>query len=187
MSWAGLASNELVTFTDANDGIATTVLLRKTSHANSSECMTKTDADTYLFIDTSYGPYAALASNEEITKADVQNQTCVNMDISFTFNGTVGITIDFNITGTTGASGTLYCTIYTDNGCVITGVIPVSSGATGLIYTWGFNTNVGGSNSEFSWTSGGGIINYAYVGSSTFAISDNTRCYGGNGNQCHNC
>jgi hypothetical protein len=72
MSWASLASNELVTYTDAFDAIVNNIFGLKQTLPSTLECMTKADAALYLYIDESYGPFVALSSTEEVTKADLQ-------------------------------------------------------------------------------------------------------------------
>lgn len=74
MSWATLASNEAFTFTEAQgSGIGT-----KLDLPTSDECMSKNDCLTYLNNDTSVSSFAALASNELATKADIGSLTFSN-------------------------------------------------------------------------------------------------------------
>ena len=71
-SWSGLASNQCVTFGDALDAVNTGVFTAKTTITASTQTMTKTDANTYLNINTLFTSYAAKASNQNINKQDLQ-------------------------------------------------------------------------------------------------------------------
>lgn len=70
-SWSGLQSNQCVTFGDAQDAVSTSVFSALTTITPSTQTMTKTDASTYLNILTAYPSFTALASNQNVTKADL--------------------------------------------------------------------------------------------------------------------
>lgn len=72
MSWASLANNRTVSFNNLQNAVNTNVFLIKTAIPVSTEQITKADADTYVYIDTSYGPYAAKSSNQLVVKSDLQ-------------------------------------------------------------------------------------------------------------------
>ena len=72
MSWAAIASNQCVSFNNLQDAVTTNVFVIKAAIPVSLEQITKTDADTYVYIDTAYGPYAAKASNQLVVKSDLQ-------------------------------------------------------------------------------------------------------------------
>lgn len=72
MSWAGIASNQCVSFTNLKDAVNTGVFTQKTTIPTSDEQITKDDANTYVNINTSYAPYAAKASNQLVVKSDLQ-------------------------------------------------------------------------------------------------------------------
>lgn len=65
MSWAGLASNQMVSYTDAQGGGFT--LQSGQSSVTSDQCMTKNDATTKYVLDTSY--LTSYASNQLIPKS----------------------------------------------------------------------------------------------------------------------
>lgn len=65
MPWATLASNQMVSYTDAQGGGFT--LQPSQSAVTSNQCMTKTDATTKYVLDTSY--LTAYASNQLIPKS----------------------------------------------------------------------------------------------------------------------
>jgi hypothetical protein len=72
MSWAALASNQTVSFNNLQNAVNTGVFTLKNSIPASSEQITKADADYYVNINTSYGPYAAKASNQLVVKSNLQ-------------------------------------------------------------------------------------------------------------------
>lgn len=71
MSWAGLANNQMVTFDNLYDAVVTGVFTAKQAIPESNECITKTDANAYVNIDTSNGGYASKASNQLVAKQDL--------------------------------------------------------------------------------------------------------------------
>jgi hypothetical protein len=72
MSWAALASNQCISFNNLQNAVNTGVFTLKNSIPVSSEQITKADADYYVNINTSYGPYAAKASNQLVVKSNLQ-------------------------------------------------------------------------------------------------------------------
>ena len=72
MSWAGIASNQTVSFNNLQNAVSTGVFTQKNAIPASNEQITKADADYYVNINTSYGPYAAKASNQLVVKSDLQ-------------------------------------------------------------------------------------------------------------------
>jgi hypothetical protein len=77
MSWAGIVSNQTVSFNNLQDAVNTNVFTLKNAIPASNEQITKADADFYVNINTSYGPYAAKASNQLVVKSDLQASTPV--------------------------------------------------------------------------------------------------------------
>ena len=71
MSWASLANNQTVSFNNLQNAVNNGVFTAKTSIPASNEQITKVDANTYVNINTSYGPYAAKASNQLVVKSDL--------------------------------------------------------------------------------------------------------------------
>lgn len=72
MSWAGLASNQTVSFNNLQNAVNTGVFTLKNTIPVSTEQITKADADYYVYIDTTYGPYASKASNQLVVKSNLQ-------------------------------------------------------------------------------------------------------------------
>ena len=72
MSWAGLASNQCISFNNLQDAVTTGVFALKNTIPVSTEQITKADADYYVYIDTTYGPYASKASNQLVVKSNLQ-------------------------------------------------------------------------------------------------------------------
>lgn len=72
MSWAGRASNQTVSFTDLKDAVDTGVFLGKTTITTSNEQVTKSDVDTYVWVNTLYPAYANKSNNQLIVKSNLQ-------------------------------------------------------------------------------------------------------------------
>ena len=72
MSWAGIVSNQTVSFNNLQDAVNTNVFTLKNTIPASNEQITKADADFYVNINTSYAPYAAKSSNQLVVKSDLQ-------------------------------------------------------------------------------------------------------------------
>lgn len=73
MPWVDLANNQAVSFNNLWDAVNFGVFIQKATIPVSNECITKTDANNYVYIDTSYSSYAAKASNQLVVKQDLQN------------------------------------------------------------------------------------------------------------------
>ena len=52
MSWASIANNQCISFNNLQDAVTTSVFVLKAAIPVSLEQITKTDADTYVYIDT---------------------------------------------------------------------------------------------------------------------------------------
>jgi hypothetical protein len=71
MSWAGISSNQTVSFNNLQDAVSNGIFSQKTTIPSSNEQITKTDADTYVNIDTSYSPYSSKSSNQLVVKSNL--------------------------------------------------------------------------------------------------------------------
>lgn len=77
-TWAGTASNQVVTFYAAADAISTGVFYAtSTVITGSTKGMTKSEASTYLNIDATYSPFAAKSAGQLIKKSDLIPGTTV--------------------------------------------------------------------------------------------------------------
>jgi hypothetical protein len=72
MSWAGLASNQTVSFNNLQNAVSTGYFYALAAIPSSQEQITKADASTYVSIDTAYAPYAAKASNQLVVKSNLK-------------------------------------------------------------------------------------------------------------------
>jgi hypothetical protein len=109
MSWAGLASNQTISFTNLKDGVDTGVFIQKIAQVVSNEQITKTDANNYVYLNTSASPYSTKASNQLVVKSDlvprcwcwiVTNDDSVTRNVTFTPCGTdTPVTIPINCCG----------------------------------------------------------------------------------------
>jgi hypothetical protein len=82
MSYSGLAANQTVSLNNLKDAVTTGVFLANTTIPSGSKMITKSEAATYVNCSTSYGPFAAKASNQLVIKSDLVGRVTVN----FTFN-----------------------------------------------------------------------------------------------------
>jgi hypothetical protein len=71
MSWAGLASNQTISFTNLRNAQTTGVFPTVATAPTSSEQITKGDVPTYVTINTGFPTYAAKASNQLVVKSDL--------------------------------------------------------------------------------------------------------------------
>lgn len=72
MPWNTIANNQTVSFTNLKDAVTNGYFVALTTIPTSNEQITKTDASTYANIDTTYGPYAAKASNQLVVKSNLR-------------------------------------------------------------------------------------------------------------------
>lgn len=71
MSWAGISSNQAVSRNNLQDAVNTGVFTLKNSIPATNQCITKADADFYVYINTSNPTYASKASNQLVVKSDL--------------------------------------------------------------------------------------------------------------------
>jgi hypothetical protein len=71
MSWSSIGENQTVTFSNLLDAVNTGQLAAKTAFSSSQKCITKSEANTYVYIDTTYPSYASKASNQLVAKGDL--------------------------------------------------------------------------------------------------------------------
>lgn len=74
MSWAGLANNQTVSFSNLQNAINTGVFQAKTAipFPSSTEQITKSQANTFANITTTYAPYAAKTASQLVVKSDLK-------------------------------------------------------------------------------------------------------------------
>jgi len=72
MPWNDLANNQTISFTNLKDAVDTGVFSQKTIVPVSNEQITKAEADSYVWINTLFGPYASKASNQLVVKSNLE-------------------------------------------------------------------------------------------------------------------
>ena len=72
MPWNDLANNQTISFTNLKDAVDTGVFAQKAAVPVSNEQITKSDADAYVYINTSFGPYASKTSNQLVVKSNLE-------------------------------------------------------------------------------------------------------------------
>ena len=142
MSWAGIANNQCISFNNLQDAVTTGVFVLKAAIPVSLEQITKTDADTYVYINTAYGPYAAKASNQLVVKSDLQSAPCECW--SLTNNDSVDISISYY-----DCTNTLSCAVCP----VSTTIFLCVAAGQGSNITVSFGTGcAGGPTPSYTWT-----------------------------------
>lgn len=101
MPWSSLASNQAVTFNNLQDAVNTGVFLLRNTIPASNECITKADADYYVYINASA---ISKASNQLVVKSDLTSYTT---GIVFTPSS--------GLYPVSGASNSTYGTLYNNN------------------------------------------------------------------------
>jgi hypothetical protein len=123
MSWVALANNQTISFNNLQNAVTNGYFVALTTIPTSLEQITKSDASTYVNIDTSYAPYAAKASNQLVVKSNLRP-----ISYSYTIYYEEACFYDgFNIEGGA-ANATAACA----NPLTITLYSPVSSFANGM-------------------------------------------------------
>jgi hypothetical protein len=72
MSWASLANNEAISGNNLINAVNAGIFAFKSSIPATDECITKSEADTYVYINTGKTSYASKASNQLVVKADLE-------------------------------------------------------------------------------------------------------------------
>lgn len=75
MAWDNLTSNQTISFSNLANAVNTQVFTQKTPIPTTSEQITKTDANTYVNINTSYTPYSNKSSNQLVVQSNLQQTT----------------------------------------------------------------------------------------------------------------
>lgn len=71
MPWSTLAANQTVTFNNLQDAVNNGIFTLKNGIPVSQECITKTDANFFVNINTSIGSYASKSAQQLVYKADL--------------------------------------------------------------------------------------------------------------------
>jgi hypothetical protein len=72
MSWGSIASYQAVSRNNLLSAVSLGIFVGKSSIPATDECITKDEADAYVFINTSKASYADKASNELVVKNDLE-------------------------------------------------------------------------------------------------------------------
>jgi hypothetical protein len=71
MSWAGIANNQCISLDNLKDAVATGVFTELTAIPTGSKQITKSEAITYVSIETTIEPIASKANNQLVVKTDL--------------------------------------------------------------------------------------------------------------------
>jgi|694.fasta_scaffold48672_2 uncharacterized delta-60 repeat protein len=75
MAWDNLISNQTISFSNLANAVNTQVFTQKIPIPTTSEQITKTDANTYVNINTAYTPYSNKSSNQLVVQSNLQQTT----------------------------------------------------------------------------------------------------------------
>jgi hypothetical protein len=90
MSYSSLLSNQTISFTNLQSGVSEGYFTAKTTIPINLKQITKTEANTYVNINTSLPSYAAKAPNELVTKNDLSGITSASPYTMYGVAGTAG-------------------------------------------------------------------------------------------------
>ena len=163
MSWAGLADNQIVSFNNLIDAVATGQFTALTTIPASNEEITKTDASTYVNKWTGYPLFANKASNQLIAKRDLvttstTTSTTTAPETSTTSTTTSSTTLFTNLffDATTSACG------YYITAIDVNSVVPTLTGGTDVPFCTdghSYNTTQTGTNETLNLTVGSLSLN----------------------------
>ena len=88
MAYSDLEQNQNISFNNLQSGVAQGVFTAKTTIPSSTKQITKTEANTYVNINTSLPTYAAKAPNQLVTKGDLSGITSTSPYIMYGVAGT---------------------------------------------------------------------------------------------------
>jgi hypothetical protein len=126
MAYNDLQQNQTISFNNLQSGVAQGVFTAKTTIPSSLKQITKTEANTYVNINTSLPSYAAKASNQLVTKEDLSGITSASPYIMYgvagtaayksidggnTFTALSGLTSSYTWTGIAGDITGLYIAV----------------------------------------------------------------------------
>lgn len=147
MSWSGIASNQCVSRNNLQDAVNTGVFTLKNTIPAGTEQITKADADFYVNIDTSYGPYAAKASNQLVVKSNLISGSVVSYSYNVRLDETSISNVCFQPFSTVWSSSAEFTegmTLYFDSDLttLVTGYFYVSFLGTSEIFELNIGTGV---------------------------------------------
>ena len=112
--WSGLASNQTVSLNNLQNAVNTGVFTAKTTIPAGTKQITKTEANTYVNINTSVSSYASKASNQLVAKQDlIANTPATGVRFSsivgtYPLSGNALTTASGTLTNYTGGTAYLY-------------------------------------------------------------------------------
>jgi hypothetical protein len=130
MAYNDLGQNQTISFNNLQSGVNQGVFTAKTSIPISTKQITKSEANTYVNIDTSLPTYAAKASNQLVTKEDLSGITSTSTYMMYgvagtaaykstnggsTFTALSGLTSAYTWTGIAGDSTGTYIAVVSDS------------------------------------------------------------------------
>lgn len=133
MSWAGIASNQCVSYTNLKDAVDTNVFKAKTTQTTSNREVTKAVSESLVYLNTGTAAWTALSSNQLPVKSDYTPATTYTVDIYAAW-GTASSNYDYDVYAYYDSTAAQYMGLADSNFCQNLNSIVVPSGATLYIY-----------------------------------------------------
>jgi hypothetical protein len=133
MSWAGIASNQTVSYTNLKDAVDTNVFKPKTTQTTSNREVTKAVSESLVYLNTGTAAWTALTSNQLPVKSDYTPATTYIVDIYAKW-GTASSNYNYDVYAYYDTTAAQYMGLADSDFCVNLNSIIVPSGATLYIY-----------------------------------------------------
>lgn len=133
MSWAGIASNQCVSYTNLKDAVDTSVFIAKTTQTTSNREVTKAVSESLVYLNTGTAAWTALTSNQLPVKSDYTPATTYNVDIYAKW-GLNTSNYDYDVYAYYDSTAAQYMGLADSDFCQNLNTIVVPSGATLYIY-----------------------------------------------------
>lgn len=120
MSWAGLTSDQGITRNNLQDAVNNSVFVLKNSIPADTKLITKLEAAYYVYLDTSYAPFAAKANNQLVVKSNLVAATPA--PYSFTlYVADLGLGEGYSTTGGACSASVYTYTVYSFSSSIVVG------------------------------------------------------------------
>ena len=121
MSWAGIANNQCVSRDNLQNAVNTGVFILKNTIPAGTRQITKAEANNYVELDTSYGPFASKTFNQLVVKSNLQ--PCATLPYSYTilFESSEGVLYGYSTSGSACSAVYNTLTVYSSSSSITAG------------------------------------------------------------------
>ena len=125
MSWAGIASNQCVSFNNLQDAVNTSVFTLKNTIPVSLKQITKLEAGFYVNIDQGFAPYAGKTSNQLVVKSNLIAATPLpySFTLYYDYIDANSTYIGYTTSGAACAATTPSITVYSSSSTIVVGAV----------------------------------------------------------------